>query len=205
MRKIILCYLILFFISYGLALTEEEKTCDYDGDGFISKECGGDDCNDKDKRVNPNREEICDDGKDNDCDGWIDVTCDCPHPLLGLPDQIHEKCERKAREEHLEYLEYLEKTKFFKRWNNKPPSKADEVRSGVGPMGEQGSLSKEKPKKENGSLGDSSEVGQEHHYSDDKKKYHRPSGSSVDAFVERRCGGPNPGPNCPNKKERQSD
>jgi hypothetical protein len=43
--------------------------CDADGDGEDSVAFGGDDCDDSDRNVYPGAEEICDDGKDNDCVG----------------------------------------------------------------------------------------------------------------------------------------
>ncbi len=47
-------------------------TDDLDGDGFISVECGGDDCDDGDFLVNPDATEVCDNGIDDDCDLAID-------------------------------------------------------------------------------------------------------------------------------------
>jgi len=46
---------------------------DADGDGYISDEEGGDDCDDSDPAVNPGAVEICDDQVDNNCDGDTDV------------------------------------------------------------------------------------------------------------------------------------
>jgi hypothetical protein len=45
-----------------------ESTCDADGDGWLSRDVGGDDCNDGDPAVHPGAAEIADDGEDNDCD-----------------------------------------------------------------------------------------------------------------------------------------
>lgn len=42
---------------------------DKDGDGYGSGCTLGNDCNDNDPEVNPKAVEVCDDGKDNDCDG----------------------------------------------------------------------------------------------------------------------------------------
>jgi len=41
---------------------------DLDGDGHLSDE----DCDDADANVNPDAEEVCDDGIDNNCDGDVD-------------------------------------------------------------------------------------------------------------------------------------
>jgi hypothetical protein len=41
-------------------------TDDLDGDGFISVECGGDDCDDGDFLVNPDATEVCDNGIDDE-------------------------------------------------------------------------------------------------------------------------------------------
>ncbi|MFZ8804259.1 MAG: putative metal-binding motif-containing protein, partial [Candidatus Calescibacterium sp.] len=45
--------------------------CDSDGDGYESVGCGGDDCNDDNKDINPAAFDDCD-GIDNDCDGLVD-------------------------------------------------------------------------------------------------------------------------------------
>ena len=44
---------------------------DADGDGF----CAPEDCDDGDPDVNPGAAEVCDDGIDNNCDGFIDENC----------------------------------------------------------------------------------------------------------------------------------
>ena len=51
---------------------------DSDGDGYtVTGACTGsaDDCNDNDAAINPGTEEICGDGKDNNCNGLIDENC----------------------------------------------------------------------------------------------------------------------------------
>ena len=53
---------------------------DADGDGWLDPICGGLDCDDGDANVNPDQEEICGDGVDNDCDGII---APCSPVLLG--------------------------------------------------------------------------------------------------------------------------
>lgn len=52
------------------------KSCDSDGDGFLSPECGGDDCDDTDPRVHPGADFIDDPpppGRNGDwnCDGIV--------------------------------------------------------------------------------------------------------------------------------------
>ncbi len=54
------------------------ECADGDGDGYLPSWCGGEDCDDNDSSTNPEADEICDDGEDNDCDGDIDdVDPDC--------------------------------------------------------------------------------------------------------------------------------
>jgi len=45
---------------------------DADGDGYVDKYCGGDDCEDDNPESHPGLAEVCD-GADNDCDGLTDV------------------------------------------------------------------------------------------------------------------------------------
>ncbi len=54
------------------------STCtDGDGDSFfLEAGCGTEiDCNDQDSEISPSFSEVCDDGKDNNCDGQIDEGC----------------------------------------------------------------------------------------------------------------------------------
>lgn len=44
---------------------------DFDNDGFVASQVGGDDCNDGDPAINPGAPEVAD-GVDNDCDGTVD-------------------------------------------------------------------------------------------------------------------------------------
>lgn len=49
---------------------EPQQPVDADGDGYASIATGGDDCNDNSKHVHPGAADVCDDGKDMDCDGY---------------------------------------------------------------------------------------------------------------------------------------
>jgi hypothetical protein len=51
---------------------------DEDGDGFSTEGdfCGAEDCDDDDATVYPGANEICDDDRDNDCDGLLDAADD---------------------------------------------------------------------------------------------------------------------------------
>jgi formylglycine-generating enzyme required for sulfatase activity len=59
----------------------DARVCDADGDGHLSNECGGEDCDDARADVHPGATDICD-GDDNDCDGETDPgdVCDCAEP-----------------------------------------------------------------------------------------------------------------------------
>ncbi len=66
--------------------------CDRDLDGFASVVIGGLDCDDERSDVNPDGQEICGDGIDQDCDG-ADLPCDVPDADLPMdapqpPDDV---------------------------------------------------------------------------------------------------------------------
>lgn len=81
---------------------------DKDGDGYPDMACGGSDCSDADKAVNPGVAEVCGNGVDDDCDGLTDqqdeagcpsnISCgyhtDCyPERLCGLwPTEGVKRC-----------------------------------------------------------------------------------------------------------------
>jgi hypothetical protein len=58
-------------------LNEDNTTVcpDMDGDGFRDRACGGNDCNDTDRTVNPGAVETCSTTRDLDCDGRVNT---CP-------------------------------------------------------------------------------------------------------------------------------
>jgi len=68
------------------ACVEKTRTCsraprDADGDGDPVWNCaGGGDCNDADPSVNSDAEEVCKNGKDDDCDGTLDEA-ECATPM----------------------------------------------------------------------------------------------------------------------------
>jgi hypothetical protein len=59
--------------------SESASTCPPDSTAATTWVQNGDDCDDTDATVNPDAEEVCGDGIDNNCSGDIDETCDvCP-------------------------------------------------------------------------------------------------------------------------------
>ncbi len=57
--------------------SEPEMNCDKDDDGYIRMGggCGGNDCDDHNNSIHPDTSEICDNEKDDNCDGLIDEEC----------------------------------------------------------------------------------------------------------------------------------
>jgi len=92
---------------------------DADGDGYFDDTCGGTDCNDTDEDINPEALDSCDennidnncdgadgipevcDGKDNDCDEFIDedlgtTTCglgECEHTINNCVGEEEQECD----------------------------------------------------------------------------------------------------------------
>ena len=72
---------------------------DLDGDGYISMEFGGNDCDDNDPQIHVNAEEICDE-RDNDCDDVIDegllttYYVDQDNDNFGIEAESTERCEQ---------------------------------------------------------------------------------------------------------------
>ena len=65
------------------------QLADRDNDGYLPSECGGDDCDDRDERVNPDAPELCMDQIDNNCDDLTDCEDDmCAElPVCCVPDE----------------------------------------------------------------------------------------------------------------------
>ena len=55
----------------GACIAEPVPGADFDDDGFVATQVGGDDCDDDDPAINPGAPEVVD-GVDNDCDGTVD-------------------------------------------------------------------------------------------------------------------------------------
>lgn len=51
------------------------RCADADHDGYKDAACGGNDCNDANRAVNPGAAEVCGDTIDNNCSGVVDEGC----------------------------------------------------------------------------------------------------------------------------------
>lgn len=70
---------------------------DADQDGFLDIQCGGQDCDDGNPQIKPGVNELCSDGKDNNCDGLIDCadsSCQTTPACSCIPGSI-ETCDDK--------------------------------------------------------------------------------------------------------------
>ncbi len=63
-----------FFCPDDAQCAPQPACTDADGDGYFAEaDCGtAIDCNDNDRRINPGAAEVCNDARDNDCNGAID-------------------------------------------------------------------------------------------------------------------------------------
>lgn len=69
--------LMVMAIGLSVAGTALAQDCpDEDNDGFFAEYCGGEDCDDTDPDINPDADEVPNDGIDQDCDR-VDFTEDC--------------------------------------------------------------------------------------------------------------------------------
>ena len=59
--------------GFDMGADEYPDCWDGDMDGFGDIACGGNDCDDSDSDINPVADEICDNGIDDDCDGFVDT------------------------------------------------------------------------------------------------------------------------------------
>jgi len=67
---------ILALAASAPALAAKPIRCaDADHDGYKDAACGGTDCNDGNKLVNPGAAEVCGDAVDNNCSGVVDEGC----------------------------------------------------------------------------------------------------------------------------------
>ena len=70
--------------------------CDQDNDNSCAENCqgwnGGYDCDDNDPTRNPYVWEVCDDGIDNNCNGFTDEFCGCPVPIPECDQDFDSYC-----------------------------------------------------------------------------------------------------------------
>ena len=60
-------------VPNGISLGSSD---DHDCDGYKNRDAGGDDCNDDDPAVHPGAQEVCGNGKDDNCNGMVDEDLD---------------------------------------------------------------------------------------------------------------------------------
>lgn len=68
--------------------SDVDPACDQDGDGQLSEECGGDDCDDSSVRIGPHVRETCD-YIDNNCDGRVNEGIECSF-FAHTADELYE-------------------------------------------------------------------------------------------------------------------
>ena len=77
MRKMISSGVSLTLVCAGcISQAQFDHRRDVDGDGYVSEQFGGEDCNDANPEVYPGAEDVPYDGVDADCDDWSDFDFD---------------------------------------------------------------------------------------------------------------------------------